>query len=393
MNPALQEGEAEPYLARCELVNSRGLSTSCTAGPMPRSRLGPMLHLPSRTEVRKAAGALMFFCGAGLITLLTTTPPPSKYYPSWAFWLAGSGVVIGFLMFVGTLVWPKVEPDWVTRRAMHKALTGKKLSRRERRRLEGREPQLFAPSVIQGDRPGWNASCSDAGYTGSDNRHGAHLFLSSDRETAKTFRCLVREPGGQAILAYPSGGQVGQMMLHYPADFAGAPALTVGEYTFEWFGYVTGEKHEMLLARASFRLNNGLQVFCAPRPFEGELLTFPLWKFGGATLLGLVRQLDAARISIGLGNPGVLALVLKCSVEDPRKLQTTVVPKPASATTMLLTTQTPGVVSVVYPDDFAEALPISDGTYSVTWLPQVQAPMPPLVFEFTVQDGRVVKAK
>jgi hypothetical protein len=118
-------------------------------------------------------------------------------------------------------------------------------------------PSLPRGTLGQGDRPGWEAFCLDAGES---EAQGLRLFLSSSKETASAFRCIVVAPGDRACQAKPTGGQVGRMSVHYPAEFTDAPELTEGEYTFRWFGYIDGK--ETLLASNRFKVNANRQVYC-----------------------------------------------------------------------------------------------------------------------------------
>jgi hypothetical protein len=122
------------------------------------------------------------------------------------------------------------------------------------------QTKVFSPTIVQADRPGWKAMCADGGS--QQQPHGAVLYISSERETARDFRCLVRKDGGEPFNAHLQGGKVGRHAAHYPAAFEGAPPVSEGTYTFEWFGYVDESPNEMLLASGTFRVNNHLQVFC-----------------------------------------------------------------------------------------------------------------------------------
>lgn len=92
--------------------------------------------------------------------------------------------------------------------------------------------------------------------------YGAVLYITSERETARDFRCLVRKEGEEPVNAHLRGGKVGIHSAHYPHAFPGAPPMLEGEYTFEWFGYVDESPNEMLLASGMFRVNDKLQIFC-----------------------------------------------------------------------------------------------------------------------------------
>jgi hypothetical protein len=67
------------------------------------------VHRPSRAEVRAGGVGLAFFSGSALLILLTTEPPAGKYYPWWAFALAGVGIVIGLVALFATLFWPETK--------------------------------------------------------------------------------------------------------------------------------------------------------------------------------------------------------------------------------------------------------------------------------------------
>jgi hypothetical protein len=158
---------------------------------------------------------------------------------------------------------PTDEPQPAVRRALDKALRGQQLDPKEREILKAREPTVVAPTVEQASRPDWTAFCADAGDSDMGGRHGAAVYLRSDKETARNIRCHARRNDEAPFGAKTRGGQVGVASLHYPGDFEGA-TLAPGRYKIEWLGYIGGV--ELLLANATFEVNDKLQVFCHDRP-------------------------------------------------------------------------------------------------------------------------------
>jgi hypothetical protein len=202
--------------------------------------------------------------------------------------------------------------------------------------------KVFSPTITQADRPGWKAMCADG--KSQQQPYGAFLYITSERETGRDFRCLLRREGQEPVNAHLQGGKVGIHSAHYPHAFPGAPPMLEGEYSYEWFGYVDNEPTEILLASGMFRVNNHLQVSCdADRPGQSPTERTEVRLTSSAvasparrkstysTFGGQLREVNAPvwwRFFIGQGPDGVdlscrkwqmdVPVSIACVVEDPK---------------------------------------------------------------------------
>jgi hypothetical protein len=161
----------------------------------------------------------------------------------------------------------------------------RRLKAHRHRKLEAGRPQIIrpaplkvpvsigTPTVIQGPKPGWEATCA---YVGSTYSFGRGVVLSVHNnlgETFPTFRCLVRGPNGYKAsgvsrLLDSSGNGREEDSRHFPGEFEPKPASDpppTGTYQVEWFADTgdPSDERELFLARTTFTVTDSGEYFCA----------------------------------------------------------------------------------------------------------------------------------
>jgi hypothetical protein len=207
----------------------------------------------------------MVFSATALLYLLTTTPPPGRYYPWWAFGLAGLGVVAGFAALIATFLAkapaparfpltaeeraalsPKVEEELKAEFLEGLALDDIKPNMRIpvrkgqiRRRLEEIE-ELWMRTTIE------IPACPPVVHRNvvwtpelSQVEHGVMLTLRcSDWNQLVGIRCRVDDQHAMKHLSEVTQGP-GALMeapFKYPDGFPGAPAFPrQGWHSVSWF--------------------------------------------------------------------------------------------------------------------------------------------------------------
>jgi hypothetical protein len=247
------------------------------------------------------------------------------------------------------------------------------------------QAKVFSPTITQENRPGWKAMCADG--KAQQQPYGAVLYITSERETARDFRCLVRRERQEPVNAHLQGGRVGIHSTHYPHAFLGAPPMLEGEYTYEWFGYVDESPDEMLLASGTFRVNNHLQIFCGgdevplaqepfvegrPRRHRARLTSQPMAtpstfesRAHASPGQGTTKWPSRWRFFIGQGAGGVDLACRKWQIDVPASVSC-VVEDPKGVRRPGRLQRAGDMVRCTYPDDFdTEAIA---GLHFVHWL-------------------------
>jgi hypothetical protein len=133
------------------------------------------------------------------------------------------------------------------------------------------------PTIIQGPRPGWRATCDVVGSWATYGR-GVILAVESDGEEVSDTRCRVTNEHGtwDSIVAIfeKAGQEKPGEEKHFPGDFTPKPPspLPVGEYRAEWLGDVgdVTETHEVFLAGTTFNINEKGQFYCSAQSLVGQ---------------------------------------------------------------------------------------------------------------------------